>query len=113
MAYVCGVNQSRPNRWIKTDDTNIMKGRITIDFKGQSTTDKDGFEPVIRVNLPKDESEDVRDKLLKTFIQLLGGESNWLKIQKLNNEDARSDYEITVVKPSEIQNEIEIMKTRI
>lgn len=53
-----------------------MKSTIRIDFAGQDGTD--GFQPVIRVNLQ--DSEDVRDGLLKSFFQALGGDSNWLAV---------------------------------
>lgn len=56
-----------------------MKSTIRVDFQGPETSSHGGFEPVIRVTLV--DSDDTRDKLLKTFFQALGGKSSWLQVK--------------------------------
>src|ERR1700722_7338271 len=52
-----------------------MKSKITIDF------DLDN-QPVIKIEYSA--SEDVRDKLVKKFLETFGGESRWCEFYYLN-----------------------------
>ena len=92
-----------------------MKSTLRVDFKGPDTSSHSGFEPVIRVTL--EESDDVRDKLLKTLFQSLGGESSWLNVQY---ETAAFDplqkeqrITITPVKETDLELLKEIVELRI
>ena len=90
-----------------------MKSTIRVDFAGLDSSD--GFQPVIRINLQ--DSEDVRDGLLKTFFQSLVGESNWvvLDFHKDTIDGVPQTQRITLypVKPSELQETIDIIDKRI
>ncbi len=85
-----------------------MKSTIRVDFQGPETSSQNGFEPVIRVNLV--ESDDTRDKLLKTFFQSLGGESSWLHVKHVKIDQSchsgliNDSIVITPVKEADIEN---------
>lgn len=99
-----------------------MLSTIKIDFaeNGNET----GFKPVIKVVLK--DSDDVRDKLFKTFFQSLGGESSWLVIKfdrivtsglgsifSEGKETVDEYITISPVEPDELEKTIEIIKNRI
>ncbi len=93
-----------------------MKSTIRVDFQGPETQSQGGFEPVIRVNLV--DSDDTRDRLLKTFFQSLGGESSWLavrfgnsSIQSLNTGE--NNIVISPVKVSELEETRNIIDNRL
>ena len=53
------------------------------------------------------QSEDVRDKLLQSFFQALGGESSWLLVRFIHNDfnlGASSDISISPIKPDELKH---------
>lgn len=56
-----------------------MKSYFRIDFSDLGPGK--GLQPVIVVNV--EPSEDPRDKLVKSYFELLGGESSWLKVEIL------------------------------
>jgi hypothetical protein len=91
-----------------------MKSRITIDFSGveHPAGDPAQFEPVIRVSIV--ESDDVRDKLIETFFQSLGGESSWLKVE-FNQYPGDENKNITIrpVRPSELKETVELIQDRL
>jgi len=58
-----------------------MKSSIKIDFS-ESEKQK-GLLPIIAVNLI--ETDDPRDKLVKSFFEILGGQSSWLEVCILND----------------------------
>ena len=76
-----------------------MKSTIRVDFQGGDTSNK-GFEPVIRVRL--EDSDDVRDSLLKTFFQSLGGDSSWLRVHFESPESRVTNVTISPVKANEL-----------
>ena len=90
-----------------------MKSTIRVDFAGQDGTDV--FQPVIRVNLQ--DSEDVRDGLLKAFFQALGGDSNWLvvnsHIDTIDGKEQPERLTIYPIKPSELEETIKIIQRRL
>lgn len=90
-----------------------MKSTIKVDFAGLDSSE--GFQPVIRVNLQ--DSEDVRDGLLKSFFQSLGGESNWLCVNFHQDtiDGIPQPQRITIypVKSKELQETIDIISSRI
>lgn len=95
-----------------------MKSTIKVDFQSIENTDLlvKSLEPVIKLVL--EDSEDVRDNLLKTFIQSLGGKSSWLQVifdKQEINESRSSKIYITLksITPNELPNQLEIMKKRI
>lgn len=53
-----------------------MESSIKVDFRDLGVGK--GFEPVILVRLV--DSEDARDRLLKSFFQSLAGQSSWLVV---------------------------------
>lgn len=92
-----------------------MKSTIRVDFKGVDAPGQAGFEPCIRVNLY--DSEDVRDGLLKSFFQNLGGESNWLAVNFQNDtiDGIRQPERITLtpILPNELQETVDIINRRL
>lgn len=87
-----------------------MKSTIKIDFAGLDNNDS--FQPVIRVHLQ--DSDDVRDGLLKSFFQSLGGESNWLMVNFHNDTFGDETQRITIypVRPSELKENANLMLNR-
>lgn len=69
-----------------------MKSQIKVDFTDRG--EGKGLEPVIAIKLI--DSDDVRDGLLKTFFQSLGGESSWLSVSFdhhiINGESDKTTY---------------------
>ena len=89
-----------------------MKSKLTIDFKGLDTDDgANRFTPVIRANV--EDSDDVRDGLMRTFFHELGGQSNWLNVDIWNNGDSKQSITISAISPSQILDTAEIMINRI
>lgn len=92
-----------------------MKSTIKVDFR--SLEDKiNGFEPVIKVVL--EDSEDVRDSLLKSFFQSLGGDSSWLRVNyenrvSIDENDKKTYVTLSPVKWTELEKEEEIIRLRI
>lgn len=79
-----------------------MKSTIKVDFAGVDDA-ANQFRPVIRVNLV--ESDDTRDKLLKSFFDSLGYESNWLVVQFDPKRESSFPHRITIspVEPKELK----------
>lgn len=92
-----------------------MKSTIRVDFKGQDAENGQGFEPVIRVNL--EDSEDVRDGLLKALFQSLGGKSSWLAVdfQSYTIDGIVQPQRITIspVRPDELEETSAIISNRL
>lgn len=96
-----------------------MKSTIRVDFKGLSsglTGDyREGFEPVIRVNLQ--DSEDVRDGLLKSFFNKLGYNSNWLNVDispnVIDGIKQNTQYTITPIQDNQLEEIVQIMNNRL
>lgn len=93
-----------------------MKSRITIDFQGVDApghSPSQQFEPVIRVHL--EDSEDVRDSLMKAFFHSLQYKSNWLRVDFVPQENIVNSTSITIhpVRPDELESTIETMKSRL
>jgi len=90
-----------------------MKSTMRIDFAGQDNAD--GFQPVIRVNL--EDSEDVRDGLMKSFFQALGGDSSWLVVNFMSDtiDGIRQPQRLTIypVKPSELEETKNLIDGRL
>lgn len=90
-----------------------MKSTIRIDFAGQDNSN--GFQPVLRVNLQ--DSEDVRDGLMKTFFQSLGGDSSWLRVEFHTDtiDGIQQPQRITIypVKPDELQQTMSTIDSRL
>lgn len=93
-----------------------MKSRITIEVNfDESNT------PVIQVL--SQSSDDVRDKLIQSFLQSLQHTSRWCKIIYMGNRSIHGTKEsevnpvhcwnIVTIKPSEIPSEIKLMKAII
>jgi hypothetical protein len=81
-----------------------MKGRITIEVDFDN-----GNEPFINVYYDPT-SDDVRDKLLHSFIQSLQGTSSWLQV---NFPENRRTMEIRAVTPDELTSLLADVKNRI
>lgn len=93
-----------------------MKSKITIDFRGLDTeVPGNQFEPVIRAVV--EDSEDVRDGLMKAFFESLGRQSNWLNVDiwsissGLNQN--KTSYTITPINPKEILSTMSTMIGRV
>lgn len=86
-----------------------MKSTMRIDFHHENPGQA-GFEPVIRIRVV--ESEDTRDRLLKTFFQKLGGESSWLYVNYLPSQDGQ-DIQLTPVIPQQLPETLNIIHKRI
>lgn len=85
-----------------------MQSKITIEVDFQ-----DGNKPVIQVLLRR--SDDVRDKLIDYFMELLGHESSWCKIycEHTSYPDDPSGqfqrWKISPISPDRFQEEANIM----
>ena len=89
-----------------------MKSTIRVDFKGPETSSQNGFDPVIRV-LSKT-SDDVRDGLISSFFQSLGGQSSWLRVDvEPHTEPGVTSYCISAVKWHELDDELKVIQERI
>ncbi len=88
-----------------------MKSRITIEVDFENAN-----EPVIQIL--QNSSDDVRDNLIKQFLEGKGHLSRWLKIQFQGNRtdggaaytDVNKIYHISVIKPKDIPEEIKLME---
>lgn len=80
-----------------------MKSRITIEVNFD-----EGNLPVIQVL--SQSSDDVRDKLIQSFLQSLQHTSRWCKILYKNEiESAGHIWHIIPIRPNEINQEMELM----
>lgn len=89
-----------------------MKSSIKIDFRSKDN----GLEPIIAIKL--EDSDDVRDNLLKTFFQSLGGISSWLVVSfdhHMTNPEtgSRTWITITPVMPGELHETKKIIEERL
>lgn len=84
-----------------------MKSSIKIDFADNGK----GLQPFINIRLSKN-TDDPRDKLLQTFFQELGGDSNWLSVDFFGY-DGDTDYiRIYPVSREELKETVEIIQRR-
>ena len=88
-----------------------MLSTIKVDFTDLGN--RKGLEPVISVVLK--DSEDVRDKLLKSFFQSLGSESSWLEVRYGTSTEKGTNAYITIsrVTSNELEDTVKIIKKRI
>ena len=89
-----------------------MKSSIKIDFADNGK----GLQPFIKIVLSS--TDDPRDKLLSTFFQSLGGESNWLSVRFEghtggNNCTLTSYISIFPITPDELKETSDIILNRI
>ena len=78
-----------------SDKTYIMKSRITIEIDFDN-----GNQPIIQI-LQQD-SDDVRDKLISSFLEQFGGSSSWCKIKWMggsSNTDLTSVFKRIHISP--------------
>lgn len=86
-----------------------MKSRITIEVDFDN-----GNQPILKI--VNQDSEDVRDNLLRSFLQSLNHSSRWLRIEYVNEILAPGDsskkyiWHIKPVLASEIPQEIKLMQ---
>jgi hypothetical protein len=81
-----------------------MKSRITIEVDFDN-----GNQPVLQIL--KEDSDDVRDKLLSHFTQQLGG-SSWCQIKWQNHVDPDAPQRIFIspIRPEELFKQSKIME---
>jgi hypothetical protein len=91
-----------------------MKSSIKIDFADNGK----GLQPFIKVVL--ESSDDPRDKLLQTFFQSLGRDSNWLSVNfdgytGGGNQSAplTSYISIYALSPKELKETVDVISNRI
>lgn len=92
-----------------------MKSKLRIDFRGiDAMPSGQQFEPVIRIGV--EDSEDVRDGLVKAFFEKLAHKSNWLRAD-FDSYDMygklKTDVTITPISPDELDSTILTMISRI
>lgn len=80
-----------------------MKSRIHIDV------DEDN-QPIITINYVA--SEDVKDKLVKKFMETFGSQSSWAEFKFTSAVD-NSDCRIRPIKPQDLEAHIDIIKSSI
>lgn len=89
-----------------------MNSSIKVDFVDADGT---GLQPVIAIKLV--ESDDVRDQLLKTFFQQLGGKSSWLSVSfdhSIQTEpESKTFITIHPITPKELAETISIITDRL
>jgi hypothetical protein len=76
-----------------------MKSRITIDIA-------DDNQPAIRIEY--NESEDVRDKLIKRFMEAFGSESTFASFYYINRLESNNLAEIRPIGPREARKLSEV-----
>ena len=91
-----------------------MKSRITIEVNFE-----EGNLPVIQIM--SQQSDDVRDKLIQSFLQSLQHTSRWCKILYMGNRsvynqdvaeiDHKHSWHIIPMQPQEIPDEMKLMDT--
>lgn len=82
-----------------------MKSKITIDLDWDN-------QPIIKIEY--NESDDVRDKMVKRFLETFGGDSCWALFNFANTVDnltANRNAKLRPIPPSELKNYYENMKT--
>jgi len=82
-----------------------MESRISIELDFSN-----GNVPVIQIL--QQNSDDVRDKILKNFLEQFGGGSSWLKIRWAEFNpmgESINKIDITAIKPDELKVEAETM----
>lgn len=92
-----------------------MQSSIKIDFQDSGF----GLQPVIAIKLVS--SDDVRDGLLKTFFQALGGESSWLSVRfdhNVGHDEGEAGYSKTWISihpitPDELPRTIKLINSRL
>lgn len=81
-----------------------MNSRITIEVNFE-----DNNQPYIQILHPVD-SDDVRDKLIKQFLQKLGHTSSWLKIHwSEKHREGEARVIIEPITPAQLAGESKIM----
>ena len=87
-----------------------MKSRITIEVDFDNSN-----QPIIQI-LYK-ESDDVRDSLIKSFLQSFGGQSSWCRIMWVQSNDVHgggeqfSRIQISPVRESDLKEQSALMTT--
>ena len=86
-----------------------MTSTIKVDYEDYRLPNGQALSPVIKISLDKS-SDDVRDKLLRTFFESLGHASNWLLV-KFEGEDkyGRSLITLSPVSPDRLKYNSEQM----
>jgi len=86
-----------------------MNSTIRVDYDHDNYVGGHAISPVIKISLDKS-SDDVRDKLLRTFFESLGHASNWLLV-KFEGEDkyGRSLITLSPVSPDRLKYNSEQM----
>lgn len=80
-----------------------MKSRITIEVDFDN-----GNEPVIVLNLHK--SDDVRDKLLASFIEKFAHQRSWCKVHYMGENSNGNQYNIIPIEPKDFVEQGGLMK---
>lgn len=80
-----------------------MDSRITIDLDFDN-----GNNPIIKI-ISSNESDDVRDKLLRTFLNNLGHASSWCRILYKGNNSKHTFWHIAPIEPKDLAMESELM----
>lgn len=78
-----------------------MKSRISIDVDYNN-------QPIIKIEY--NESDDVRDKLVKRFLEGFGGDSKWAGFKFIGHQNSGSISEITPIKMESLEEESKAMK---
>jgi len=81
-----------------------MKSRITIEVDFEN-----GNLPIIQI-LSR-ESDDVRDNLIKQFLQSLQHTSRWCRIEYLTATDDAYKWAVVPITPKELISEIDLMRS--
>lgn len=79
-----------------------MTSKITIEVNLST------YMPYIRV-IHDPKSDDVRDKLIKEFIDKLDSLSFWARIQFMSNSDDRNTFHIIPLEPMDLEEHGKIM----
>lgn len=82
-----------------------MKSRITIDVNEDN-------QPIIKIEY--NSSDDVRDKLVKRFLEAFGGESCWAHFTFLNwasdnKDEINREAKLTPIKPDQLHEQSNLM----
>lgn len=92
-----------PTIWRQNIKYLKMKSRITIEVDFEENN-----QPVIIVNLQK--TDDVRDKLLHSFLDKFGHQRAWCKVHYMGEVFGGKSYKIIPIEPKDHSEEGSLMK---
>lgn len=93
-----------PTIWRNNIKHLKMRSRITIEVDFEN-----GNQPVIMVNYQP--SDDVRDKLLGTFLEKFGAQSAWARVDYMGETEKDKRIYISPIAPEDLATQVSLMRS--